>query len=606
MYERSAIILEKYYNNMFGFDKKENLKTVYKDFKYTIEEIQKYQDIVKEEDNIINEFDITANEIRQIQQEQKKIYKSNIKLEEDRNQLFDILDEDPSAIEKKLLKIEEKINENNKNLEELRERFVKNLVDFEDKQTERNKISRSRREEEKEYLQIIQKSTNDISNISKEIIMNIKKFINFTGEDFNNEIIETMIENGKDERIPFDKNVIEKAVRARNEIAKREAACYVTVFDKLRKVLSEINNDDIKIDKYVKILRDVGAKFAFLKAQKMYIVAFLDNERMTAINGAKVHENLMSEACEQFQNDMDRFDNLYELVVKEITGKATKKAYKELYDVEYLNEINKKEENLEKELNNLKMNSGVIINSDSWRIEEIKNIYNVFENEVTQKFERDLSEFKPEQDEEDIADVKSEISEKIQDSIFKRNKYDDDIFGDDYDDDDDYDDEYDEDSDYEETEEHEDTDDFEDDDEYVDSDYEDDDEYDDYDNEYEDNDEYDEEKVDDDEEEDSDYEDDDDYDYEDSDFEDEEYEDDDYEDDDEYEEDDEFDEDDDDYEEEEEFDGDDDDDYDEEDDEEHNDNKESKNNNNTKASSVKNSKENKKGKGLFNKFFRDK
>lgn len=604
MYERSAIILEKYYNNMFGFDKKENLKTVYKDFKYTIEEIQKYQDIVKEEDNIINEFDITANEIRQIQQEQKKIYKSNIKLEEDRNQLFDILDEDPSAIEKKLLKIEEKINENNKNLEELRERFVKNLVDFEDKQTERNKISRSRREEEKEYLQIIQKSTNDISNISKEIIMNIKKFINFTGEDFNNEIIETMIENGKDERIPFDKNVIEKAVRARNEIAKREAACYVTVFDKLRKVLSEINNDDIKIDKYVKILRDVGAKFAFLKAQKMYIVAFLDNERMTAINGAKVHENLMSEACEQFENDMDRFDNLYELVVKEITGKATKKAYKELYDVEYLNEINKKEENLEKELNNLKMNSGVIINSDSWRIEEIKNIYNVFENEVTQKFERDLSEFKPEQDEEDIADVKSEISEKIQDSIFKRNKYDDDIFGDDYDDDDDYDDEYDEDSDYEETEEHEDTDDFEDDDEYVDSDYEDDDEYDDYDNEYEDNDEYDEEEVDDDEEEDSDYEDDDDY--EDSDFEDEEYEDDDYEDDEEYVEDDEFDEDDDDYEEEEEFDEDDDDDYDEEDDEEHNDNKESKNNNNTKASSVKDSKENKKGKGLFNKFFRDK
>ena len=601
MYERSAIILEKYYNNMFGFDKKENLKTVYKDFKYTIEEIQKYQDIVKEEDNIINEFDITANEIRQIQQEQKKIYKSNIKLEEDRNQLFDILDEDPSAIEKKLLKIEEKINENNKNLEELRERFVKNLVDFEDKQTERNKISRSRREEEKQYLQIIQKSTNDISNISKEIIMNIKKFINFTGEDFNNEIIETMIENGKDERIPFDKNVIEKAVRARNEIAKREAACYVTVFDKLRKVLSEINNDDIKIDKYVKILRDVGAKFAFLKAQKMYIVAFLDNERMTAINGAKVHKNLMSEACEQFEKDMDRFDNLYELVVKEITGKATKKAYKELYDVEYLNEINKKEENLEKELNNLKMNSGVIINSDSWRIEEIKNIYNVFENEVTQKFERDLSEFKPEQDEEDITDVKSEISEKIQDAIFKRNKYDDDIFGDDYDDND----EYDENSDYEETEEHEDTDDFEDDDEYVDSDYEDDDEYDDYDNEYEDNDEYDEEIDDDDEEEDTDYEDDDDY--EDSDFEDEEYEDDDYEDYDEYEDDEEYDEDDDDdYEEDEEFDEDDDDDYDEEDEEEHNDNKESKNNNNTKASSVKNLKENKKGKGLFNKFFRDK
>ena len=31
------------------------------------------------------------------------------------------------------------------------------------------------------------------------------------------------------------------------------------------------------------------------------------------------------------------------------------------------------------------MNSGVIINSDSWRIEEIKNIYNVFDSIVTKE-----------------------------------------------------------------------------------------------------------------------------------------------------------------------------------------------------------------------------
>lgn len=561
MYERSAIVLEKYYNNMFGFDKKDNLKTVYKDFKYTIEEIQKYQDIVKEEDNIINEFDIIANEIRQIQQEQKRIYKSNIKLEEDRNQLFDVLDDDPSTTEKKLLKIEEKINENNKNLEELREKFIKNLVDFEEKQNERNKISRNRREEEKEYLQVIQKSTNDISNISKDIIMNIKKFINFTGEDFNNEIIEIMIENGKDERVPFDKNVIEKAVRARNEIAKREVASYVTVFDKLRKVLSEINNDDIKMDKYVKILRDVSTKFSFIKAQKMYIVAFLDNERMTAINGAKVHSKLMSEACEQFEIDMEKFENLYELIVKEITGKATKKAYKELYDINYLTEINKKEENLEKELNNLKMNSGVIINSDSWRIEEIKNIYNVFENEVAQKFERDLSEFNPEQ----------ENIEKMQDAIFNKNRYDDDIFGDEYEEDSyENNNEY-EDSDNEEENDVEEFEEYEDyDDEYEENDDNEDDEYDEYedDEEYEDEEEYEYE---------DDY-DDDEYD-DDEDYEDEEYDDeDDGDDDDEYEEDDEFEE------------SDDEDDVDDED----------------KTADVKNLKDNKKGKGLFNKFFRDK
>lgn len=571
MYERSAIVLEKYYNNMFGFDKKDNLKTVYKDFKYTIEEIQKYQDIVKEEDNIINEFDIIANEIRQIQQEQKRIYKSNIKLEEDRNQLFDVLDDDPSTTEKKLLKIEEKINENNKNLEELRERFIKNLVDFEEKQNERNKISRNRREEEKEYLQVIQKSTNDISNISKDIIMNIKKFINFTGEDFNNEIIEIMIENGKDERVPFDKNVIEKAVRARNEIAKREVASYVTVFDKLRKVLSEINNDDIKMDKYVKILRDVSAKFSFIKAQKMYIVAFLDNERMTAINGAKVHSKLMNEACEQFEIDMEKFENLYELIVKEITGKATKKAYKELYDIEYLTEINKKEENLEKELNNLKMNSGVIINSDSWRIEEIKNIYNVFENEVTQKFERDLSEFKPEQ--EDV--------EKMQDAIFNKDRYDDDIFGDEYEDDsyendNEYEDGYnEEENDEEEFEEYEDYDDY--DNEYEENDDNEDDEYD----EYDDDEEYEDDDIE--------YEDDEEYEYEDD------YDDDEYDDDEDYEDEEYDDEDEDEYEDEYEED----DEFEESDDENDVDDED-------KTSGVKNSKENKKGKGLFNKFFRDK
>ena len=74
MYERSAIILEKYYNNLFGFDQKENLKTIYKDFKYTTEEMKKYQEILKEEDQTINEFDRIANEIRNFQQEQKRIY----------------------------------------------------------------------------------------------------------------------------------------------------------------------------------------------------------------------------------------------------------------------------------------------------------------------------------------------------------------------------------------------------------------------------------------------------------------------------------------------------------------------------------------------------
>ena len=548
MYERSAIILEKYYNNLFGFDKKDNLKIIYKDFKYTTEEIQKYQEIIKEEDHIINEFDRIANEIRKLQQEQKRIYKANIKCEEERNQLFDDFDEEPSITEKKLIKIEEKLKENNKNLEEIREKFIKYMSEFTEKQAERNKISRNRRAEEKEYLQLIEKSNNDIESISGETIVKIKKFINSESEEYTTEIIEMMINNGKDERVPFNKDVISNAVKIRNDIAQKEASCYIMVYDKLKKILSEVNNDDIKIDKHIKTLRDISVKLAFLKAQKMYIVSFLDNERMTAINGIKLHNNLMKESCEEFNIDMAQFNNLYELILREVSGKSSKKAYKELYNKEYLQQIEEKEKNFEKELNNIKVNSGAIINSSYWRIEEIKNIYEVFKKEVTEKFEKDLSEFTLEK--ETNEEQEEEKTEKIQDAIFEKNideEYEE--FDEEYEDDDE---EYEDDD-----EEYED-----DDEEYVDDDeeYEDDDEeYEDDDEEYEDDDE---EYIDNDEE----YEDDD-----------EEYEDDDeeYEDDDE-----EYVDDDEEY----------------EDDDEDEDVDDNEDNNNTT----------KRGKGLFNKFFKDK
>ena len=69
MYERSAIVLEKNFNTILGFDQKTNLKTIYKDFKELTEEIEDYQQILEEEDKIINEFDKVANEIRKIQQD---------------------------------------------------------------------------------------------------------------------------------------------------------------------------------------------------------------------------------------------------------------------------------------------------------------------------------------------------------------------------------------------------------------------------------------------------------------------------------------------------------------------------------------------------------
>ena len=488
MYERSAIVLEKYFNGIFGFDKKINLKTIYKDYKEIIEEIQKYQSILEEEDKVINEFDDVANEIRKIQKEQKVIYKSNISLEEERNQLFDSLDEEPEIIEKKLEKIEENIHKNNQKLENLRESFINSLTQFSDKQQERNKYSRNRRAEEKNHIQIIEKCNSDMKEISINSLKNIKEFQNSTEDTYKKEIIEIMVNNGKDERVPFDRNTIENAVNIRNDIEKKEAECYITIYEKMKKLLVEIGSDEIKIDKYKKALRDVSLKLAFLKSQKMYIVSFLDNERMTAINGIKVHKQLMAESCKNLELDMEQFNNLYELILREISGKATKKVYKELYNKEYLKNIEEKEKSFEEEINNIKIKAGAIINSNYWRIEEIKNIYQVFQNEISEKFEKDLSEFKLEETSEIKDDIfKTEIPEEEVEYI---DEYEEDV--------DEYEDEYDEDEDeqydeddnndennkeFEETEDEEEEYEDDEDDEYDEYDYDDDD-----DEEYEDDD----------------------------------------------------------------------------------------------------------------------
>ena len=544
MYERSAIVLERYFNEILEFDKKINLKTIYKDYKEIIEELQNYQTILEEEDKIINEFDEVANEIRKIQKEQKNIYKSNIELEEERNQLFDSLDEEPENIEKNLKRIEEKTEKNNKRLQELRENFINSLDVFSDKQRERNKYSRNRRAEEKNHIQIIERCNNHINEIATNTLKNIKDFINSENENYEQEIIEIMINNGKDERVPFDKDVIENAVNIRNQIAKEEAECYATIYDRMKKLLIEINNDEIKLEKYKKTLRDISVKLAFLKSQKMYIVTFLDNERMAAINGIKAHKQLMTENCNNFKLDMQQVKNLYELILKEISGKSTKKAYKELYNKEYLKKIEEKERNFEEEINSMRIKAGTIINSNYWRIEEIKNIYQVFQNEISEKFGKDLSEFKLEE---------TEQNEEIKDDIFKTKIPEEDV---------EYIEEFEED--------------------YYD-DYEEDDDYDDEDEEYE--------EYNDDNDEDEKHEEE----YDDNDDEDEEYE----EDDDDYDdEDEEYEEDDDDYDDEDEEYEEDDDDNDEDEDDENEEDKDDSSNDET----VKNKRQNKKGKGLF-KFF---
>lgn len=519
MYERSAIVLERYFDEMFGFFNKINPKLNYQNYKEMVEELQKYQTIVIEEEEVISAFDEVAKQIQTIQKKQEALCVSDEKLEEERIKLFNDLEQEPEAIEKKLQKIESTIEQNNEKSIELRDLFIQSLTDFKEKQKERNKCSKTRRTVEANYIAFVKRASEELQLANIDDLKKMKNFISLDDtSDIEKEIINIMINNGKNEKVGFNSDVIEHAVKARTKIAKREAECYILAFERFKKLLAEIDSDNLKLVKYQKTLRDISAKFAFLRAEKEYIVAFLDNERMTSINGEKIHTQMMKEACKNFELDIAQIENLYDLILREVAGKSTKKAYKELYDKTYLRDIEEKERNFEKEVNHIKINIGTVINSNYWRIEGIKHIYEVFQKEITEKFEKDLSEFQLEesetgfefQEEEDgIEEEKAFLTEEWyisndeledydeeldEDSYEEDDDDDDEEYEDEYDDEDDDEDEYDDDENEDEYDDDEDE--YDDDDEEYENDYDDDDEenYDEYDDddEEDDNDEYDE------------------------------------------------------------------------------------------------------------------
>ena len=81
MYERSAIVLERYINKVFEFDNTYNLKANLANYEEIIKEIEDYQVLVEKESKIIQEFDDTVKKIEEIQKKQDKLYEENQKLE---------------------------------------------------------------------------------------------------------------------------------------------------------------------------------------------------------------------------------------------------------------------------------------------------------------------------------------------------------------------------------------------------------------------------------------------------------------------------------------------------------------------------------------------
>lgn len=411
MYERNAIVLERYFAKLFGYDEKNNIKSNYTNYSELVDKLDKYQDATTQEDKVIAEYDEIINKIQTIQKNQDILYKKNTKLLENRKEIFENIDENIESLKKKLEKIEQETKNNNEEMKVNGENFIIELSEFNNKSLNRNQCSRNRRIVESDYQKKLKETINNLNGISSEKVNEIKDF--FKSENNIHEEIEGKIrKNGEKEKIPFDLDVIKKAIDIQTEIEEKETEILCSVYDKTNKLLVEIKNDTIKIDKHKKLIKDSECKLSFLNAMKEYLTLFLDNERLNIVGGEKEHKKLMNTACDNLEEDFVQIKNLHSLLTKEIAGKATKKLYKELYNPEYLYDLEEQEKEFESNISRLNV-IGTVIYPDYWRIQGMQKIYETFKDSVVNVYQRDLSEYEPitlyddnydEEDEDEVVD----------------------------------------------------------------------------------------------------------------------------------------------------------------------------------------------------------
>ncbi len=393
MYERSAIVLERYFENLLQYKKDCNIRKNFKNYCDLVDKLEKYQINYKKELNAKKEYNESLKKIKVIQASQDKLYKKSAKLEYNRNLLFNNIDAKVDETRKCIEKIENEVEKNNEAMKETKENLIQALKEYNEKKFELSKSKRCRKISENAYEETLEVAKSNFKGIKEEAIEVAKQFSKF---DDTESIIIQLERNGKDEKIPFNQNAIEKSTFFAVDIVKKETASYLFIFEKMRRLLEEIEAGVAKISAHKKSLRNEKAKVDFLLAVKEYIIQFLDYERMTIIHGKKMHEKLMEEACNNFSEDVLQITNLFDLLEKETLGKATKKNYKDLYNKSYLLDIQQKDQK-QKNANGISL-----INLNYWRINGIKEIYTIFYKNISEVFGKDIVEFDlPKEEDED-------------------------------------------------------------------------------------------------------------------------------------------------------------------------------------------------------------
>lgn len=406
MYERNAIVIDRYFSNIFGYDKKNNIKVNAYNYFELVDKLEQYQQASEIENNVMTEYDRIANMIKETQEIQQKLDNKTLKYFDKRRNLFENLDEDDENLKLEFEKIENEFKKNEEEVKLNSERFIDEIKEFNEKSEIRSKCGRQRRIIENDYQKMLNTTIENIKSISKEKLKEVKSFIKTENkEPIKITIKESILKNGAKEKVPFDSNVINKAIDTTLYIEEKKGEILLSLYEKTNKLFEEIKSDSIKVEKHKKQVKDSKSKLEFLNVITDYIILFLDNERMNTIGGEVEHSKIMNVACENLQKDLSEIQNMYSLLVKEINGKATKKTYKELYNIDYFNNLKEQENRFEKNISRLNM-TGSVIYPDYWRIEGMQKIYDTFRNIMTDTYEIDLSEYEP-------LDITFEVNKKM-------------------------------------------------------------------------------------------------------------------------------------------------------------------------------------------------
>ena len=168
MYERNAIVLERYFNKIFHFNDESNLRQNYYNYRKLFECYGILCDAEEKEKISQENFEKISKEISKIQKTQEQLYDKGAKYEYSRSIIFGNIEEETDKIEKHLNKVAEDAQKNTDELRELGNKFVESVIDYNEKNAILQDAISQREKAQSDYDEIYSKSKKCYEDITED------------------------------------------------------------------------------------------------------------------------------------------------------------------------------------------------------------------------------------------------------------------------------------------------------------------------------------------------------------------------------------------------------------------------------------------------------